>query len=627
LSQQGLGTVIASVDDYLQQQIGSVQLGPRPSDTFSSWRSTRLVRQMRAANFPGRVRLIREHLGSVNMNEEDAVETLTELGRELEVNGFVRECIDIYRRLPGRAPTNNLYAEYFIRVCEQSWDPEPGREYVESLFGRDPLYKPQGIGDEVLREKHAHFLAQKFEVDRLRQLAWKPEGFSRVLKGRIAHEVPYARELALLLEHLGDTTGALAAWDQAHASLINGTPDDPFPVDPEMVLHRARLLEAGGDHNRALAVLADLPVKEGLDEIRLQALQLRARVAAQAGRWDDLQALMSLAVEKKSAETVLAITEQLRAGNRQAEALNFLIQAERAMKGGEERFALRLEQLRLLALDATWNPVAGHAQISALLRTGGRGRVQLQRMVDWLRVQSQGAQAAAWLKVLRSEARTSNDPALAGLALAALAPRFQETALPLEFSQAWARAGEKDRICLELAAETLLHQGRARWAMAACEILAVTPAGLQSRLLPVTAIVAGAMKDETRLRELYADVVRMPFPGGQKTAAWAAAFEATGHPGWTKELYELAERQMERIQKPNWEIIQAHITFLIHAREFEAAEQLMITQYYGFIPQTAALVVSLYRDWGRLDQLDRELPKFYLPLGVEKEVRFLARQP
>lgn len=626
LSQQGLGSVIASVDDYLQQQIGSVQLGPKTSDTFSSWRTTRLVRLLRDANFPNRVRLIREHLGSVNMSEEDAVENLTELGRELEVNGFVRECVDVYRRLPGRAPTNNLYAEYFIRVCEQAWDPQPGREYVESLFGKDPLYKPQGIGDEVLREKHAHFLAMQFEVERLRQLAWKPEGFTRVLKGRIAHEVPYARELALLLEHMGDKDGALEAWDQAHAALINGTPDEPFPVDPETVLHRARLLEAKGDHARALAVLLELPVKDNLDDLRLQALQLRAQVAASAGHWDDLHDLMSLAVEKKSPATVLAITEQLRAGNQPVEALNFLTQAERAMKGGEERFALRLEQLRLLALDKTWNPVTGHAQISALFRTGSRKREPLLRMVNWLAEQAAGPLSAGWLQVLHAEARSSHDPALAALALSACASRIEDGALPPDLKQAWSKTEEKDRICLELAAETLLKQGRVAWAMAACDTLRVTPSGLQARLLPLVARVAGAMKDETRLRELYADVVRMPFPGGQKTVEWAAAFEATGHPDWTKELFELAERQMENTQKPNPEILQAHVAFLIRKHDVETAERLLMRHYYAFIPQTAGLVVSLYREWGRLDQLDQELPKFYLPPGVEKEVRFLSRK-
>ena len=626
LSQQGLGSVIGHVDDAVEKQIGGVQLGPKPSDTFSGWRITRLVRQLRDTDFPNRVRLIREFLGSVNMAEEDAVETLTELGRELEVNGFVRECVDIYRRLPSRAPTNNLYAEYFIRVCEQSWDPQPGREYVESLFGKDPLYKPQGIGDEVLREKHARFLALECNEDRVRQLAWKPEGFTRVLKGRIAHEVPYARELALLLEHTGDKEGALKAWDQAHLSLINGTPDDPFPIDPETVLHRAKLLEGKGDHDKALEVLAEMPVKDSLDEIRVEALQLRAQIAASAGRWEVIREMMTLAVDKKSSEVALAITEQLRSGNKLAEALNFLTQAERAMKGGEDRFVLRLEQLRLLTLEKSWKPSTGRAQISAMFRTGGRKRESLQRMVDWLAQQAKGPMAAEWITVLRGETRSSNDACLPALALVAMASKFETSRLPVEVTQAWSKAEDKDRICLEIAAETLLGQSRANLAMVACDALRGTPSGLQSRLLPITARVAGAIKDEGRLREVYGEIVRMPFPGGQKTVEWANAFEAAGHGDWARELFGLADTQMQKTQKPFKEIILAHIRFLVRHQDYEAAERLLMRQYHAFIPQTAELIFDLYQNWRRLDKLDGELPKYYLPPGVEKEVRFQARR-
>ena len=41
---------------------------------------------------------------------------------------------------------------------------------------------------------------------------------------------------------------------------------------------------------------------------------------------------------------------------------------------------------------------------------------------------------------------------------------------------------------------------------------------------------------------------------------------------------------------------------------------------------SAKLVFTLYRDWDKLAALDTELPKFYLPGGVDKEVRFLAKQ-
>lgn len=622
LSQQGLASLVDAVDDYLNQSLGSVQLGPRTSDTFSLWRSTRLIRQLREVNFPQRQRLIREFLASADMKEEDAVETLIELGRELEVNGMMRECIDVYQQLPGRAPTNNLYAEYFIRVCDLAWEPEPGRAYVESLFGKDPVYKPQGIGDERLREHHAKFLAMQRQEKRLRDLAWKPEGFTRVLSGRIAHEVPYARELALLLEHDGDSAGALRAWNQMHEALINGTPDNPLPADPECALHRARLMVELKAPQSALPVLREVLIKDGLDETRLAVLQLRVQLAAQASQWEEVREMMTIAVDKTSPELALTLTEELRKAGRNNEALNFLTQAERAMKGREERFTLRLEQLRFYALDKTWTPATGRAQVAALFRTGGRQDATLRRFAAWFAGQTE--RAREWLPVLKAEARSGNDPLLATVALCNLAPAWPGSVLPDEVALACSRAEDKDRDCLMLAAEALLQAGKADAAWAVCEALRGTPAGLQGRVPPLAARVAGALKDESRLRELYAEVVRMPFPGGALTKEWAAAFEVAGRKDWTAEFYELAERQMVKTNKPNPDLTRAHIEFLIKDGQFEAAERLIMQHSGSFTAETPKLIVSLYRAWHRLEELDQELPKFFLTEGVINEVRWLA---
>lgn len=622
LSQQGLASLVDAVDDYLNHSLGSIQLGPRTSDTFSLWRSTRLIRQLREVNFPQRQRLIREHLASSDMKEEDSVETLIELGRELEVSGMMRECIDVYQQLPGRAPTNNLYAEYFIRVCELAWEPEPGRAYVEGLFGKDPVYKPQGIGDERLREHHAKFLAMQRQEKRLRVLAWKPEGFTRVLSGRIAHEVPYARELALLLEHDGDSAGALKAWNQMHAALINGTPDNPLPADPECALHRAQLMVELKAPQAALPVLREVQVKDSLDETRLAVLQLRTRLAAQAGLWDEVRQLMSLAVEKSSPELALTLTEELRKAGRNNEALNFLTQAERAMKGKEERFTLRLEQLRFYALDKTWTPGTGRAQVAALFRTGGRQAATLRRCASWFAGQT--GRAREWLPVLKAEARGGSDPVLASLALCNLAGSWEGTALPDEIVMACGRAEDKDRECLLLAAEALLNAGRADAAWAVCDALRSTPSGLQARVPPLAARVAGALKDEARLRELYAEVVRMPFPGGAQTREWAAAFEAAGHADWAGELYDLAETHMVKTSKPNAELTKAHIEFLTAHEHFEAAEQLLMRHNGSMTADAPRLIVDLYRAWHRLAEIDQELPKFFLTEGVTHEVKWLA---
>jgi len=142
----------------------------------------------------------------------------------------------------------------------------------------------------------------------------------------------------------------------------------------------------------------------------------------------------------------------------------------------------------------------------------------------------------------------------------------------------------------------------------------------------MAAKAAAAMKDEDRLRELYAEVVRMPFPGGNLTKEWADAFTQTGRADWARELYELAADQMEKTSRPNPQLTQAQIEFLIGQQAFEAAEALLLEHYGSFIPESAAMIVKLYRAWGRLSRIETEMPKYFLPQGVALEVRFLSKE-
>jgi hypothetical protein len=147
---------------------------------------------------------------------------------------------------------------------------------------------------------------------------------------------------------------------------------------------------------------------------------------------------------------------------------------------------------------------------------------------------------------------------------------------------------------------------------------------MQARLLPIAAIAAAAMKDDSRLRELYAEVVRMPFPGGTLTKEWADAFTQAGRADWARELYDLAAAQMGNTSRPNADLTRAQIEFLIGQKAFEAAETLLLQNYGSFIPEAAAMIVKLYRAWGRPDHIEEELAKYFLPEGVALEVRFLA---
>ena len=625
LAQQGLGDVTVALDEQIDAKWGGAQLGPRGGFEFNEWRINLLIRRLREANYPNRLRLIREHLAPVDMKAEASVDTLTELGAKLEASSMPREAIEVYRRLPERAPTNSDYAAWVLRACENAMEIEPGKSFSIEKIMAVPPFKPVSIGDETLREKHAYFLALDHDADELQRRGFVGEP-AKVLQGRIPVEVPYLRSLALLMERRGEEARALAAWERMHAAFILNA-DKGLEPDEESCLHRAQILNRQGNVKPALAALRDVKLNDPLSRVAADALLLRGKLAAAEGLWDEVRDLMLLAVDRKSVEAVLAIAGDLHDHGRTQDALSFLTQAERTMKGDTERFSLRLEQLRLLITDKSWSPERGRPQIASLFRASSRDKQALDKMQGVLKKEASGAAAGAWINALRSEAKSGADRLLASAALCAFAARLPDGAIPGELASAWKQARDEDRVCLDLAAQTLLEQKRPQWALLACDTAAGIPsARLQGRKLPVTARVISALEDRNAMMELFSDVVRMPFPGGTQTVEWAVAFEEAGRPDLTREFFDNALAALRQRQSLQPELLKAWIQFLIRQRDFEAAESTLVKDSWLVTGDSALLIFTLYRDWDKLAVLDSELPKFYLPSGVEKEVLFLAKQ-
>lgn len=623
LMQQGLNGVVNGANSALARHYGATMLGPRSDSEFGEWRINDLLGRLRAADYPTRRRLIREHLAAVDLRTEHSVDTLGNLGSRLESAGFVREAIDIYMMLPDRAPSNPDYALWLLRVCETSMEIEPGLGFALKLLLAEPPLKPPQPGDDTLREKHALFLARDFNVDELHRQGFR-EQFSQVLERRRPHEVSYLRELGLLQERMQNHQAALSAWDRVHACYV-ANDQAGTDLDIEASLHRAQILQRMAQPLAALKVLREVPLAEPLDPIAQDLLKLRCQIATAAGAWDDVRALMTLCVERKSLPCVVALADGLRTHDRAAEALNLLTQADRTIKGDHERFALRLEQLKVLAAAPDWAPERGRAQIAALFRTTTRELDTLKAMHAWLKGLAAGSQAAGWAAMLRTEARAGTDRPLAALALSAFTAVLPEEA-HADFISAWQRVEEKDRSCIELAAEEMLKAGRAAWAWSACEIVAEIPTFReQGRKLPLAVRVAAALHDETTVKELFSETLRLSFPGGAQTVEWAKAFEETGHAGLAQELLGAALQRLEDTAGLQPELFAAQARFLIRQQNFEAAEIFLMRMNWTMPNESAKLIFELYQSWGKLAGLEKELPKFRLPGGVRQEILFLNR--
>ncbi len=624
LVQQGIGGVVKDANAALAKHYGATMLGPRSDSEFGEWRINDLLGRLRAVDYPTRRRLIREHLAAVDLRTEHSVDTLGNLGSRLESAGFVREAIDIYSMLPDRAPSNPDYALWLLRVCETSMEIEPGLSFSLKLLLAEPPLKPPQPGDDTLREKHALFLARNFNVDELRRQGFR-EQFTQVLERRRPHEVSYLRELGLLQERMQNDQAALSAWDRLHACYV-ANDQAGTDLDIEASLHRGQILQRLAQPQAALKLLREVPLAEPLDPVAQDLLKLRCQIATAAAAWDDVRDLMTLCVERKSLPCVVALAAGLRTHDRAAEALNLLTQADRTIKGDHERFTLRLEQLKVLAAAADWAPERGRAQIAALFRTTTRDQDTLKDMHGWLKGLAAGKQAAGWAAMLRTEARAGTDRPLAALALSAFTAGLPQEAHE-DFISAWQKVEEKDRICIELAAEEMLKAGRAAWAWDACEIVAGIPTFReQGRKLPLAVRVAHALHDETAVQELFGETLRLTFPGGAQTIQWAQAFEDTGHAGLAHELLGAALQRLEDTAALQPELFAAQVRFLIRQKELEAAEIFLMRMNWTMPAESAKLIFELYQSWGRLTNIETELPKFRLPGGVQQEILFLSRQ-
>jgi hypothetical protein len=607
LQEDGLAPVLLAVDRAIMERHGGVPLGPKSNYDFSAWRNHMLKRQLRFTNYPQRLRILRQFLEA-----DDSVETLIELGAYLEGQGRMRDCVEIYRRLPERAFANVEYCEQFLRVCESSWECNVAIPYIERLFGAEPQFRPLNLPENLLEEKHALFLSRLHDVVRLQLGAFRAKPNVRTLPGREPAEVPYLRELGLLLERTGDKPGALNAWEELCKV---------WPQDEEAGLHRSRLLLEQGNKTRALDAVRAVDMANLYNEPVREAVELRVQLAADAGHWDEVREVMNTVCggTKLSATphtgTVINLAEILAKHQHTAEAQGLLLRAERAVKDPNDRFRLRLEQIKLLAREPAWLPT-DVARIASLTRLETNDQDSLQSWLDFLKQESAGPRARSWIEALAS----GPGGPVASLGLCAFAAQLDERRASL-IPQAWLKSDGHGTPAQRLAAEELLRHQKAAWAHA----VAISGRGRALRDSPTMVRVLHSLGNRHALDELFAALVRERSPGGNDVVGYCDALADTGRADLAMALCETAVKQQRGICASHMPLVHRYARLLIDQRRFEQAETLMMEEDDALSVETASLLVDLYRSWNKLDRLPQELAKFHLPDGMQAETEFLAK--
>jgi hypothetical protein len=277
------------------------------------------------------------------------------------------------------------------------------------------------------------------------------------------------------------------------------------------------------------------------------------------------------------------------------------------VKNDADRFLLRLEQIKLAAREPSWTPAHDAARIAALFRADSRDVTVLKPMGDWFAKEAESPRAAGWFELVN---KCAPAPATA-LALASLGRAA--AARPEHFdAERWKDAPRPLRA---LVVERLLERKQ--------PALALRVADGRS---PDAVRGLAALGDELALREVFAGLVRMTFPGGADTVEFAETFAATKHEGLAEELYSLALRRMEATAQHHPALVKSYGRFLVAQRRFEQAETMLLRHNAGVTLGLAEILADLYRGWNRGAQIEAELAKFHLPGAVRAEAVYQMRK-
>lgn len=626
MSQQGLASVTAAAEGRMLSRWGSVQLGPRPGYEYNELRIAALIRSLRRVSHPERLQLIRRWLAPVDMRAESSVELLGELGAKLEAAGLAREALDVYWRLPERAPTNSEYVQWVLRACESALEVEPGKSFSIHLINAVPPFKPPTPGDEALREIHARFLAMDFDLAELRQYAQPALATTLTLPGRLPPETPYLRELALLLEKIGQPDQALTAWKQYDDCFLHHD-DDGLDPNIESTLHRAQILEKQGKDAQASELLQAFPANPKAGRMDDNALLLQARLEAKTKNETSLRDLMRRAVENHSTATVTTLATLLRQNDLPTLALNLLIQAERTAKDDPARFRLRVEQLIALHHAGPLPVSELQRRIASLFRSPMRDPEVVSLFLDQMAtlakeipIASDAAQT--WVRLLTAQARSSMDRPLAAAALASWARHLTDAHF-FTLLQAWQQTSKNDgdHHCMTQAASHLLAADRAEWCLTTATLAGELPTlRRQGRLLPIMLEAAHHLDDRHRLQEIFAEILHMPAPGGQQPNQWAEVLVKIKRPDLARELLLKALDHTRSTDTLTTALAVHWSRFLIAQGDFSAAETFILQYDYLLTRELASLLHDLHKAWGRLPELPVQVAKYALPKAIERDL-------
>lgn len=567
---------------------------------FNEFKTQRLIWRLETANAAERARLIEEHVGEAISSNE-----FIEFANLLSSRGFTTDALPIFRLLVEVHSDDFNLVRTYLNACRSARSYEEGLNLLERyLTGR--LQRPESMTDAYIHRNYSNLL---FLGERIEQLAaisktQSSAAFAEVIRDKQIRAF-YQRHLISLFRKREEFAAAIEVFE---AMVENKS------LTREDRLDWADTLEAMGDLDGALALLdvfgltsnSAEPATPNFSPVEAQILRRLGRIHAARENPDKatLIELANLSLNYPESPTLSRdMADHLVNAGLPNVADSILTLRSRRERIEGARFDLLLNQLRIRNDAGDAEPI--RETVQQLLGSWRGNQDDAEVFLDI--VSADETRSGLWAELLasgKSKILAQAAGVVAGESSEQLLDSISEASSPAEMriaASALNRAGDHANAARVLT--KLHHRGE------------FNP--LQDAELAIE--IFSKAGDEAALAEWRERAERSP-ESPTRIAQIANVFAENGQPELAAKIYEEHFEKLRVLTINQSYFLESYAEFLISRGEFAQAERVLMDLFGKPIGGDKHLLIDLYGRWGKLDEIEAELRKFYLDPVTEREV-------
>ncbi len=552
-----------------------------------------------------------------------------EVASSLEAHSFFREAISIYRSLIFQTPEDFTFVRGFFTACREAGEYQPALDLINRYYSGE-LTRSSGMTLAYLSEMQALFLKQSGDRQALMELAQSGPGKKLALlpdepvtsREELTHE--FRRALVDTYLQADDVEGALRVLEDLRDRKETSRADHLTAA--KLLIDRDRWKEAQGWLEEIEFDQSDQFI-ETMAVTQLSNVYSRPEIDDKEG----LERLGRVSLKYSDPELTITVGTRLFAAGRYASGDGCLLLHARKAANPAERARL-LATLIGLRLQYQPDPVLVKSYLETFF---GGLEPGFDAADEWVNL------AGKYPDAVRGPWRDMRSGLL----------DRKETRLVARLTDAQLDGGWD-----VLVNEALQWPGvtRAEWELLVEALTAAEHPALALRLLETPKVKANslfgmdaekqlqvltALDAKTRIAELHVRLVAEAYaegfhrrysvdtvPNFHSRQSLPRAFASAGLLDQAHALYGAYYRSLPRVSREHTDFLEDYAQFLIGQKYFEEAEVVLSRAFRKSLGLNPSLLVDLYDAWGRLNYLDRELAKYFLPSADQRRAMELRRQ-